>query len=242
VACCPPNIMRTLSSLGSLLATRDGDGVQIHQYATSAITAELPSGVAELTVATDYPWDGRVEITVQNAPDQDWTLTLRIPGWCTDARVLVAGTGVAEICEPGTYLRLRRRWAAGSSVVLDLPMPVRQTTAHERVDAVRGCVAIERGPLVYCLEQTDHPADIVDDIELVDGECTAVWRPDLLGGMTAIQMTGRTTPGAMPLYPPRPADDGQPGRLARLTSIPYFAWANRGPGPMRVWIPLGSPG
>ena len=243
VACCPPNIMRTIASLGSLLATTADDGVQIHQYATSVITAEVASGSARLAVATDYPWDGRIEITVQAAPDEDWTLALRIPEWCADAKALVAGAGTAEACQPGTYLRLRRRWTAGDSVVLDLPMPVRRTEAHKRIDAVRGCVAIERGPLVYCVEQADHPAGVlIDDIQLVDGDCTPVWRPDLLSGITAVQMTGRTTPGAMPLYQPRTADNGQPGRLARLTAIPYFAWANRGPAPMRVWIPLGPPG
>jgi len=243
VACCPPNIMRTISSLGSLLATADDEGVQIHQYAASAITAELPSGQVELAVATDYPWDGHIEITVLAAPDQDWTLALRIPGWCTDAKALIAGAGVAEAGEPGRYLRLRRSWMAGSSVVLDLPVPVRRTVAHERVDAVRGCVAVERGPLVYCLEQADQPAGVlVDDVQLADGDGTAVWSPDLLGGVAAVQMTGQTTPDAMSLYQPEAADDRQPERPARLTAIPYFAWANRGPGPMRVWIPLGRPG
>lgn len=243
VACCPPNIMRTIASLGSLLATTADDGVQIHQYATSVITAEVASATARLAVATDYPWDGRIEITVQAAPDEDWTLALRIPEWCADAKALVAGAGTAEACQPGTYLRLRRRWTAGDSVVLDLPMPVRRTEAHKRIDAVRGCVAIERGPLVYCVEQADHPAGVlIDDIQLVDGDCTPVWRPDLLSGITAVQMTGRTTSGAMSLYRPRTADDGQPGHPARLTAIPYFAWANRGPAPMRVWIPLGPPG
>jgi len=115
--------------------------------------------------------------------------------------------------------------------------------AHQRVDAVRDCVAVDRGPLVYCLEQADHPAGIlIDDIHLVNGDGTAVWRPDLLGGVTAIELTGRTTSGGAPLYQPRPADDVQPGRLARLTAIPYFAWANRGPGPMRMWIPAEPPG
>ena len=239
VACCPPNIMRTVASLGSLLATCDDDGIQIHQYATSTITAELPFGQAELAVATDYPWDGHIEITVQAAPDQDWTLALRIPGWCTAAKALVAGA--PEACQPGTYLRPRRRWTAGVSVVLDLPMPVRRTAAHERLDAVRGCVAVERGPLVYCLEQADHQAP-VDDARLVDGECTAFWDPDLLGGVTAVRMTGQTAPGTGSLYQPETSDDGRPGHLTRLTAIPYFTWANRGPGPMRVWIPLGPPG
>ena len=242
VACCPPNIMRTIASLGSLLATRDDDGVQVHQYATSAITAELPSGQVELAVATNYPWEGRIEITVRAAPDQDWTLSLRIPAWCTGARAVIAGAGATEACEPGAYLRLRRRWAAGSSVVLDLPMPVRRTVAHKRVDAVRGCVAVERGPLVYCLEQAGDPAEILlDDVRLVDGECTAAWDPGLLGGMTVVHMTGRTAQRPIPLYQAETACAGHPGQLVQLVAIPYFAWANRGPGPMRVWIPLEQP-
>jgi uncharacterized protein len=244
VACCPPNIMRTISSLGSLLATSDDDGVQIHQYAASTITADLPDGTVDLAVATDYPWDGRIEITVRAAPDRDWSLLLRIPAWCADAEARISGTEVSETCEPGTYLRLRRHWVPGTSVRLDLRMPVRWTVAHERADAVRGCVAVERGPLVYCLEQADHPDDVpVDDVRLIDGECTAMWNPDLLEGTTVIQLTGQTTPSRAPLYQAKTdraetADAGQPGDPVRLTAIPYFAWANRGPDPMRVWIPL----
>jgi DUF1680 family protein len=219
VACCPPNIMRTISSLGALLATSDDDGIQLHQYATSAITADLTAGPVDLAVTTNYPWDGRIEITVRDTPDRDWSLWLRIPAWCADAEARIGGTPVSGACEPGTYLRLRRRWAAGTSVLLDLRMPVRWTVADERVDAVRGCVAVERGPLVYCLEQTDQPADVpVEDVRLADGESTPTWNPDLLGGMTVVQLQGG------------------------LTAIPYFAWANRGPGPMRVWIPLEPPG
>jgi DUF1680 family protein len=94
-------------------------------------------------------------------------------------------------------------------------MPVRWTVGHERVDAVRGCTAVERGPLVYCLEQADQPADVlVDDVHLSSDEGEAAWNPDLLGGVTVVRMAG-------------------------LTAIPYFAWANRGAAPMRVWIPLG---
>ncbi len=245
VACCPPNIMRTVSSFGSLLATVDDDGIQIHQYAASTITADLPAGTVDLAVATNYPWEGRIAITVRSTPDRDWNLSLRIPAWCAGAVARTGETGgeteVPEACEPGTYLRLRRRWAPGSSVVLDLPMPVRTTVAHQRVDAVRGCVAVERGPLVYCLEQADQPADVlVDDVQLADGECMSAWNPDLLGGVTVVQLTGRTARNRAPLYQAKTAnqgDHGQLGDLARLTAIPYFAWGNREPGPMRVWIP-----
>lgn len=239
VACCPPNIMRTISSLGSLLATSDDGGVQIHQYAASTITAVLPSGTMRLAVATEYPWDGHIEITVQEAPGGEWTLSMRIPGWCHGAEARIGGTSVPEACQPGTYLRLRRPWAAGSSVRLYLPMPARQTAAHERVDAVRGCVAVERGPLVYCLEQAGHPAEVlIEDVRLVDAPVTETCNPDLLGGMTVIEMTGQTTRSSDSLYPADPAEAGQPGGFTPLTAIPYYAWANREPGPMRVWIPL----
>lgn len=228
VACCPPNIMRTLSSLGTLLATYDDDGIQVHQYAAAAIAAGLPAGEAELAVATDYPWDGRVAVTVVSAPDRDWTLSLRVPAWCAGARARADPDGVTAAAEPGTYLRLRRRWTPGTTVVLDLRMPVRRTAAHPRVDAVRGCVAIERGPLVYCLEQADQPAGVlVDDAQVTGGECEAAWDPDLLGGMTVVRLPGRTAGSYADLH---------------LTAVPYFAWANRGPGPMRVWIPVATAG
>jgi DUF1680 family protein len=242
VACCPPNIMRTISSFGSLLATCDDEGLQLHQYAASTITADLPAGRVELAVAANYPWEGRIEITVLAAPDQDWTLALRIPAWCADGKARIDGASTPVACEPGSYLRLRECWVPGSTVVLDLPMPVRRTVAHERVDAVRGCVALERGPLVYCLEQADQPAEVpVDDVRLAGGDCTAAWHPDLLGGVTVLQMAGRVTQSRGPLYQPGAARAGSPGQPAQLTAVPYFAWANRGPGPMRVWIPLDWP-
>jgi uncharacterized protein len=240
VACCPPNIMRTLSSLDSLLATCTDGELQLHQYAPSTILADLASGRVELSVTTNYPWDGRIEVTVVTAPGPDWTLALRIPAWCVGAEVRVDGQLSAESCAPGTYVRLQRSWRPGSSVLIDLPMPVRRSAAHERVDAVRGCVAIERGPLVYCLEQEDQPPEaLVDEVELVDGEYTVDWRPELLDGMAVVRLTGRVTRDRPALYRSSTAA-ADVGPHLPLTAIPYFAWANRGPGPMRVWIPLAA--
>ena len=164
VACCPPNIMRTLSSLQCYLATRDGAGVQIHQYASGRIRADLPGGSAEFAVATEYPWSGTVQIDVTQATGAEFELALRVPAWCQSATVTVIRDGSAEVVAasgPGEYTRLTRPWAVGDHVRLDLAMPPRLTVADDRVDAVRGCVAIERGPLVYCLEQTDQTDGIV---------------------------------------------------------------------------------
>ncbi|GGK77697.1 glycoside hydrolase family 127 protein [Mangrovihabitans endophyticus] len=202
-ACCPPNVMRTLASLGSYLATADPDGVQIHLYAPSTIEA----GEIGLEVETAYPWKGRVRVRVVRTPDREWTLALRVPGW----------TGA------GGYRRERRRWEPGETFDLDLPMPVRLTTADDRVDAVRGCVAVERGPLVYAVEGTDT-------LHLIDAGA-AEFRPDLLGGVTTVALTGEDR------GPAAPGVTGPYRSTTQTAAIPYFAWANRGVQPMRVWLP-----
>jgi DUF1680 family protein len=212
-ACCPPNVMRTLASLDGYIATRDGRGIQLHQYAPGTVT----SGDIELAVETEYPWDGLVRVRVVAAPGR-FALSLRVPEWAEGATV-TAGDATQEV-RPG-YARLEQDWTAGDVVELRLPMDVRTTVAHSRVDAVRGCVAVERGPLVYAAEQADHAAP-VDDLRIDPAAAAASeHRPDLLGGVTVVTTRGRTDA------------DGE----LDLTLVPYYAWANRGADPMRVWIP-----
>jgi uncharacterized protein len=223
-ACCPPNVMRTLASLDSYLATADPDGIQIQLYAGSTIEA---SGI-RLAVETDYPWDGAVRVRVLETPEAAWTLSLRVPGWARGA------TLDGRPVEAGAYAADRRGWRAGDAVELNLPMRIRMTEADERVDAVRDCIAIERGPLVYAVERED-----ADDLSL-----TAVGRAerdaDLLGGITTIHATGRSR-----RHVPQPWPYGQttPSIVepTDIVAVPYFAWANRGIGPMRVWLPDGRP-
>jgi len=189
--------MRLLASLHHYVATDTDDGVQVHQYATGTIEAR----VATLRVETGYPWSGRVAVEVAETRPEPWTLALRVPAWCDGARLTVNG----EQVEPAP---VESTWSAGDRVVLSLPLAPRLTTPHPRVDAVRGCVAVERGPLVYCIEEPDVPgADVAIDprAPLVERE-----RPDLLGGVVTVE-----TPA---------------------TAVPYFAWGNRGAGAMRVWL------
>ena len=248
VACCPPNIMRLLSSLDSYLATTDDAGIQLHQYAAGPIRAAVGAAPVALDVATDYPWDGRVEVVVQETADQPWALSLRVPAWCAGAEAsvngaavhgsAVHGSAVHGAARPGSYLRIERTWQRGDRVVLTLPMPARRKVADERTD-MRGCVAIERGPLVYCFEQIDQPAGVaVDDLVLEDAPLTESRRDDLLGGVTVVETSGRTVrrPDRAPaLY--RPESEPQLSEPVRLTAVPYFTWANRELGPMRVWTP-----
>ncbi|MER6532870.1 beta-L-arabinofuranosidase domain-containing protein [Streptomyces sp900105755] len=236
-ACCPPNVMRLLASLEHYLASGDEQGLQIHQFVTGTYATDRVRVRAE----TDYPWHGTIAFTVEETPsDEPWTLSLRIPGWCREFRVRCGEETYDSPADDG-WLRLSRTWAPGDLVVLELALEPRLTTADPRVDAVRGCVAIERGPLVHCLEQVDHPGGGLDDVVLDLSRPLAVkHRPDLLGGVTTVVAAGRRRripdrgwwPYATATDPAEPEDEP-----VELTAIPYHVWANREDGSMRVWLP-----
>ncbi|WP_432563355.1 glycoside hydrolase family 127 protein [Kineococcus sp. SYSU DK003] len=237
-ACCPPNIMRTLSSLDAYVATSSAEGVQLHQFTTGTVEA----AGASLQVTTDYPWDGKVRVEV-TATRGEFELALRVPAWAEGTSATVNGSAVDAVA--GEYLRIRRDWSVGDVVELELPMTVRMVEADPRVDAVRGCVVVERGPLVYAVEQVDLPDGLVaDDVRVRVAElrgAQAEHRPDLLEGVTVLQLPVHAALGAAtgPLY--RPAGDEPAPAAAEETlhvpAVPYYAWANRGLGAMRVWLP-----
>ena len=237
-ACCPPNLMRTLGALEQYLATSDTTGIQLHQYAGADLRARLPGGTVLLAVRTGYPWDGRVTVEVVEAPGSPWTLSLRVPGWCRSA-VLGGPDGAGPRAVGAGYAELSRSWRAGEVAVLELEMPVRVTEPDSRVDAVRGCVAVERGPLVYCLESADLPPGIqLEELRLDPRrEPATVPRPDVGDGIVgvAVPVVRGPVAGPAPAGGPSPAGDAAAGLSAG--AVPYFAWANRGAEAMRVWIP-----
>ncbi len=239
VACCPPNIMRLLASLGHYLASTSDEGVQLHQYIPSTIRAAGQGGEAiELRVETSYPWAGTVVVEVVETPAEEWTLSLRVPGWAQSATV--DGEPVAG----GGYAELTRQWAPGDKAVLELDVSPRLTAPSPLIDAVRGCLAIERGPLVYCIEEVDLPpqtglADVRVDLDrsLVDAGPV-----ESLEGFTGVTAAGRVTEldgwrEVEYLDLREVPADGPSSQPASLLAVPYFAWANRGAGAMRVWIP-----
>jgi uncharacterized protein len=238
-SCCPTNLMRTLSSLEHYFVTRSGDGLQLHQYAPMRVRTTAAGQPVELDVATEYPWEGTVEITVRAAA-RPWTLALRIPGWATGARVTINGREPSPAPEPGEYLRLHRQWNSGDAVTLTLPMLPRLTRADDRIDAVRGCAAIERGPLVYCLEQADQPTDTaLDAVQIKKGTMMSARHANLPGGVIAVDAPGLLHRRGQAATAYQPVDDGhaEPGKPVTLRAVPYYTWANRGAGAMRVWIP-----
>ena len=237
VSCCPPNVARTFASLAAYVATVDHGGLQLHQYATSEVRATLPSGApVAVDVETSYPEDGRVRVRVVDAPSGRWALTLRVPAWSPTA-TLTVDDGAPRTVPAGTVAVPDLR--AGSVVVLDLDTTPRFLRPDDRIDAVRGCVAVQRGPEVLCVESTDLPggrdvADLRVDASVppreVDG--TVVVR-----GVVAEHdrapwpyVSDAARPGARQRGPVPPTD-------VEVPLVAYHDWANRGPSTMRVWLP-----
>jgi len=256
VSCCPTNITRMLASLGAYLATANEQGVQIHQYAPATI--RLPDLV--LRMETDYPVTGLVRITADAAPSHDWKLTLRVPAWAAGATIRMSD-GSVQTAAPG-YVTVPGP-SAGQSVELHLPMTARWTYADPRIDAVRGQVAVERGPIVFALESVDLGADVSEarvltsrpPIEL-DGrvlvEIKLVSAKDADWPYSELHYEGRPSgrqqgerpnrDGSAAAEPPAPAASAippadHPDGYRMVPLIPYYAWAERGPSTMRVWIP-----
>ncbi len=239
--CCPPNIARTLAQLSGWAYGISDDTVWVHLYGSSVLDGRLADGTTmRLAQKTRYPWEGRVTITVEKSPEIPLALRLRIPGWARGATLQVNGEDPRGDIHPLDYVTLERRWSPGDTVVLDLPMDVELVEAHPLVEETRNHVAVMRGPIVYCLESPDLPRSVtVDEVRLPRRPSWHVRHEStLLGGVTVLETEGSAVPksaSSAALY--RPAAEG-PVRPAKLRLIPYYAWSNRGPGDMAVWIPL----
>ena len=233
-ACCPPNLARLMASLHTYAATGGPEGLQLHLYTRGTFTAAGHT----VEVATEYPWDGTVAVAVTETTGGRWTLALRIPDWCTDARVSDPTAVIAD-----GYAHLERTWQVGDRVELVMAMPPRLVTAHPRVDAVRGTAALTRGPIVYCLEHADLPEPLTgvvfEDLQLDAAAPIAVVHDGhpIAPVALAATVTVRTAATAA-LYQPIEQATPPATVTATVLVVPYYLWANRGPGPMRVWIPL----
>ncbi|MFC1718193.1 glycoside hydrolase family 127 protein, partial [Candidatus Poribacteria bacterium] len=239
--CCPSNLVRTMAEWQSYFYSMSGDGLWVHQYGGNEFSYTLPTGEAvTLEQMTDYPWDGEISITVREAPNRTFCIRLRIPGWASSASIKINDHAVDIAADPGTYAAIERTWAAGDVIELNLPMSVRLMQAHPKAEQLRNQVAIFRGPLLYCLESPDLPEDadlsnvyIPSDISL---EPTAT--TDLPFGIQALEGQGlyrREDAWRDALYRELTPPSFEP---IKLRMIPYFAWANRGPCAMSVWMPV----
>ncbi|MBR2823966.1 MAG: glycoside hydrolase family 127 protein, partial [Clostridia bacterium] len=229
-ACCPPNIIRLLSSLENYVSDFTGETLFVHLYVGGEIKEERMT----LRVETRYPWEGNVKFTVCAAEGAERTLALRIPGWCRGWRLAVNGTEVSQRPVNG-YVYLKRQWQAGDQIDLNLDMPAFPVRAHPRVKADAGKAALQRGPLVYCLEEADNGKRLHELRHKWPFASTEKWEPDLLGGIVSVTSEGlrdRESDWGSGLY----GETAVGQDSAALRWIPYYAWANRDPGEMCVWV------
>jgi DUF1680 family protein len=293
---CPPNLMRLLASLEHYVVAVAHRTVAVTQYLSGTFDAVTNGGEVQLGIDSGLPWQGTVRIALERAPDPvqgPWTLMLRDPQWSASSEVKVQTrrvdrlphdhhpqTGEVPLAEGDRlvgverrdgWIRLHRRWRTGDVVELELDLGIRQIRAGTRGDAAHGTIALERGPLVYCLESVDHPGLHLDDV-VIDPSVPA--RPfatqGQLEGMVLLRACGWERPrrqagwlpyrtgGSSHLDPGdqdamrnghRSGEDGHGSggrgeggivpdlRAIELVAVPYFAWGNRAPGPMRVWLP-----
>ncbi|WP_116950585.1 glycoside hydrolase family 127 protein [Jiangella endophytica] len=242
-ACCPPNVARLIGSLGHYAATTSDDGVQLQLFLPAEI--ETNDGV-RLTVATAYPDDGRIRVTVDQTPTRPWRLELRLPAWSAPDHTALSVAGAPADVRPDErgYLVVDRLWRPGDTVELDLDVAPRLTYPHHRLDALRGTIAVERGPLVYCFEQIDQPAGVTLDDLAPTGDDTPTTRressPGLPGPVTFVDLAAdvlAARPRTGLPYGAAPATD--PAVRARVVAraVPYHLWDNRDGGAMRVWLP-----
>jgi DUF1680 family protein len=248
-ACCPPNVARLLAQLpGYFYSTTDAGDVYVHLYVEGRAQISLPGGgTLTMRQQTNYPWDGDITLAVESVEGRNnFDLMLRVPAWCESGASLdVNGETQMGTPAPGDYIAVRRAWKAGDTIHLRLPMPVRRVASHPYVWENAGRVALQRGPILYCVEQADHPTIELRDLVLPpDAELTPQLRPDLLGGIVALEGTATLDPPGdgwieNALYQTvtnnASTTSGEP-KAVPFTAVPYYAWANRKPGRMMVWL------
>lgn len=232
-ACCPPNLARLLSSIGSYAYTEKEDTLFVHLYMGSKVEKEIGGQTAVITVAGGFPWDGTVTVSACGC-DREFTIALRIPNWCKD--YTVKGTDGAKTEVKDGYLYVTKVWKGGEAVTLSFPMELRMLQADTKVREDIGKVAVMRGPIVYCLEEVDNGADlhllqVAKDgaMELVDRDIAGTKVKAVTVDGYRKEPTKNTGSGLYQEYTPAEK------KAVKLQYVPYYTWANRGENEMQVW-------
>jgi hypothetical protein len=248
--CCPPNLERVLASLPGYMYNTGARGVYVNLFHNSTLDWHLETGTSiRISQQTEYPWKGAVDLTVDPAQGAEFSLFVRIPEWSNETTVAVVPpepvAAGQDVPKRGEYFEIHRRWSPGDKVHVEFAMAPRLVRANPLVREDAGRVAVERGPLVYCLEQPDQPGfNLFNASLLVDGTAFSTeFRADLLGGLLVLKHRGSVVDRPFttePLYLGFEDQPERPGRVEALTFIPYYAWANREPSRMEVWVPYAT--
>ncbi|HEY5910446.1 MAG TPA: beta-L-arabinofuranosidase domain-containing protein [Verrucomicrobiae bacterium] len=248
--CCPPMFLKIMGALPGYLYAQGPGEVYANLFAGSRATLTVKRSEVRLRQTTRYPWEGEVKFAVDPEREVEFGLNVRLPAWCAEPKLTVNGQPPAALEKVRGYARLQRKWRRGDIVELSLPMPARRLKADPRVEADLGRVALQRGPLVYCLEAADNAGHVRNLVIPPEAALTAQRVDGLLGGVTvvkgpALALQAAASPGQL-----SPSSAGVPGVTSTgFTAIPYFANANRRLGEMEVWVaesaeraePLPSP-
>jgi len=245
-ACCPSNLTRFLPSIPGYMYAHQGNKLFVNLYAKSSTSVDISGNKVAIKQETNYPWEGQVKVFVDPDSPTKMSLMFRIPGWTGNevvpsdlytyidqssetVRIYVNGKE-SDLKLVNGFAQVNRKWRTGDEVVLEFPMNIRRVRANEKVEADRGQVAIERGPLVYCLEWPDQADQEVLSLMLSNNPSFSYsFEPDLLNGIGVIKGNG---------YSLKSTSNGDAEKTStELVAIPYYSWANRGRGEMTVWIP-----
>jgi len=235
-ACCPPNITRLLASLGQYIYSQNEHEIAVHLYVQGVAYIHIQGQEVMLKQETRYPWNEQVTLTVEVEEPTTFALRLRLPGWCAEATLKVNGEplDLHTVNENG-YARIEREWRHSDHISLQLPMPLVRMYAYPEIAADVGLVALQRGPLVYCLESIDNNVPLHRLVLPRSSDLQSHYDEEMLGGAVVIgadAMALDTSGWDNLLYRPHP-----PGIYpATLTAIPYYLWCNRGAASMRVWM------
>ncbi|QQY83297.1 glycoside hydrolase family 127 protein [Tamlana sp. s12] len=237
--CCPPNLVRTIAKVSGWSYSVTDNGVSVNLYGSNTLNTQLADGsTIKLSQQTEYPWDGKITITIDECKNEAFDIKMRIPGWAEKASLSVNGEKIKTKPVSGTFETLSREWKKGDVITLKLPMGIKLMEGHPRIEEVRNQVAIKRGPIVYCIESPDLPLDtsVLEVYFNGNSKLKAVHKPDFLGGVTVVEgefLLRKDNKQGM--Y--RSID--KPNLETHQTQfVPYFAWSNRGQAEMTVFMPV----
>lgn len=235
--CCPPNLSRIVASIGNYFYSNTDERLYIHLYNDSSTNVELNGAAVQIKQTTAYPWDGTINVAVDMDAPTEFEIALRVPGWCRGYSLSVNGESQPISPENG-YVVLRRQWQQGDTIELVLEMPVDRIAPHPEIRQDAGHIALQRGPVVYCLEEVDNGQRLANVAIPADAELEATFESALFGEIAtisgkAVRIEPKEWSGGM--YEPQ-ATVKYSSEPFMFKAVPYYLWANREPGEMRVWI------
>jgi DUF1680 family protein len=234
-ACCPTSVVRFIPQIPGYVYATSPDGIWVNLYVGSQTKVMLNAVEVEFNQDTDYPWSGVVKMAVKTSAPTTFDVNLRMPGWCNSAKIAINAQPIDAKPGDNGYIRINREWKSGDTLTLEMHMPIERLTASPRVKMDAGKVALQRGPVIYCLEAVDNNDSVLDVALPRNAKLEAIHKPELLNGVTILHgqaLRRKDVDWEDVLYQPV-FDDEQ----AETTAIPYYAWDNRSAGEMCVWLP-----